>query len=473
MVNFGAGRNFLRCRAFFIVRWQFFCNLQPEIFVDNHSSPMNKIFKAAALIAATTLIAGCALVGRTKTDDNTQQGSVISNGSEQLALMYNPYSTSIHPKVFAKKHNLEDIDLYVIINDGELLYSKANAQKSNTAQVKIFYKIMESYEKTALIDSCTRTVSFNKEATPRTYSIKLKVKPVELKKFVIQTTVTDLLRGKMSIHFTEIDKTDPFSEDNYMATRTDNMQPLAEHYIKKGDAVRIDYLCPSLHPELMSGNKPHELTFPLSPYSSDPAVEDTTLFYNTTAKNSSYILRGDTAKLYASTADTNYNRNYVLPCFDGDFPNIDTPEEMMLPLTYLATPEEFAALRSSTAKKLAVDDFWYSCTRDIRKAKELIKVYYTRAIISNLLFTDYRKGMLTDRGMVYIVLGPPKMLAITSTSEIWTYRDTKSGQKIRFVFRRTRTKLSGEKYVLRRSTEFKTTWDHATQTWRKGNIFTF
>ncbi|MBO7461620.1 MAG: GWxTD domain-containing protein [Bacteroidales bacterium] len=434
---------------------------------------MNKIFKAAALIAATMLIAGCALMGRSNTDEENQPGSIISNGSEQLALMYNPYATSIHPKVFAKKNNLEDIDLYVIINDGELLYSKANAQKSNTAVVKIFYKVMESYEKTALLDSCTRTVTFTKEPTSKTYSIKLKIKPQELKKFIVQTTVTDLLRGKMSIHFTEIDKTDPFSEDNYMATRIQNMQPLAEHYIKKGDAVRIDYLCNSKHPILMSGNKPHEVQIPLSPYSSDPAVEDTTLFYNTSEKNSSYILRGDTAQLYASTADTNYNRNYVLPCFDGDFPNITTPEEMMLPIAYLATPEEYAALRQATAKKLAVDDFWYSCTRDIRKAKELIKVYYTRAIISNVLFTDYRKGMLTDRGMVYIILGPPKMLAITSTSEVWTYRDTKSGQKIRFVFRRTRTKLSGEKYVLRRSTEFKTTWDHAVQTWRKGSIFTF
>lgn len=435
---------------------------------------MNKILKYAAILAAIALWTGCALVGRSKSDsDNDGHGSVISNGSQQLALMYNPYSTTIHPKVFAKKHNLEDIELYVVINDGELLFSKANAQKSNTAMIKIFYKVMESYEKTALIDSCTRTVNFTKETSPKTYAIKLKLKPQELKKFVIQTTVTDLLRGKMSIHFTEIDKTDPFSEDNYMLTQIKNMQPLAEHYIKKGDAVRVDYLCTSKHPTLMSGNKPHELTIPLSPYSSDPAVEDTTLFYNTTEKNASYILRGDTAQLYASTADTNYNRNYVLPCFDGDFPNIDTPEEMMLPLSYLTTPEEFANIRNATAKKLAVDDFWYSCSHDIRKGKELIKVFYTRAIISNILFTDYRKGMLTDRGMVYIVLGPPKMLAITSTSEVWGYYDSKSGQNVKFVFRRTRTKLSGEKYVLRRSTEFKTVWDRAVGSWRKGNIFTF
>ncbi len=434
---------------------------------------MNKIIKAVLILSAITLCAGCALVGRTKSDETEHQGSVISSGSEQLALMYNPYSTTIHPKVFAKKHNLEDIELYVVINDGELLFSKANALKSNSAQVKIFYKIMESYEKTMLIDSCTRTITFTKEASPKTYAIKLKVKPVELKKFVIQTTVTDLLRGKMSIHFTEIDKTNPFSEDNYMVTKLDNLQPLADHYIKTGDAVRVDYLCAQRYPALMSGNKPHETIIPLSPYSSDPAVEDTTLFYNTMEERASYVMRGDTARMFASTADTNFNQNLVLPCFDGDFPNINTPDEMMLPIAYLATPEEYATLRNATAKKLAVDDFWYSCTHDIRKAKELIKVYYTRAIISNLLFTDYRKGMLTDRGMVYIVLGPPKMLAITSTAEIWTYRDNKSGQRVRFIFRRTRTKLSGEKYVLRRSTEFKPTWDRAVQTWRKGNIYTF
>ncbi|MCR5456044.1 MAG: GWxTD domain-containing protein, partial [Bacteroidales bacterium] len=433
----------------------------------------NKIIKHTALLAAIALITGCALIGRTNSDDTQEQGSIISNGSQQLALMYNPYSTSIHPKVFAKKHNLEDIELYVVINDGELLFSKANAQKSNTASVKIFYKIMESYEKTALIDSCTRTVNFTKESSPKTYSIKLKIKPQELKKFVIQTTVTDLLRGKMSIHFTEIDKTDPFSEDNYMITKYPSMQPLAEHYIKKGDAVRVDYLCSTKYPSIISGSKAHELTIPLSPYSSDPAVEDTTIFYNTMEENASYVMHGNTTQLYAATADTNYNRNLVLPCFDGDFPNIDTPDEMMLPIAYLATPEEFAAIRKSTAKKLAVDDFWYSCTHDIRRAKELIKVYYSRAIISNLLFTDYRKGMLTDRGMIYIVLGPPKMLAITSTSEVWTYNDNKSGQKVRFVFRRTRTKLCGEKYILRRSTEFKPIWDRAVGSWRKGNIFTF
>ena len=277
------GRNFYVAALFLLSIGKIFYNFAPKI--SNQSFAMNKILKYAAILAAIALWTGCALVGRSKSDnDNDGHGSVISNGSQQLALMYNPYSTTIHPKVFAKKHNLEDIELYVIINDGELLFSKANAQKSNTAMIKIFYKVMESYEKTALIDSCTRTVNFTKEASPKTYAIKLKLKPQELKKFVIQTTVTDLLRGKMSIHFTEIDKTDPFSEDNYMFTQIKNMQPLAEHYIKKGDAVRVDYLCTSKHPTLMSGSKPHELTIPLSPYSSDPAVEDTTLFYNTTEK---------------------------------------------------------------------------------------------------------------------------------------------------------------------------------------------
>lgn len=472
MVNFGAGRNFCVAALFLLPSGEIFVTCTPKS-KPIETTTMNKTIQKAILLAIIAITAGCALVGRNKQDTPAEHGSIISNGSQQLALMYNPYITSIHPKVFAKKNNLDDIDLYIIINDEELLFTKANAQKTNIAMVKIYYKIMESYEKAALVDSCTRTLNITKQAAPKTYAVKMKIKPQELKKFIIQTTVTDLIRGKMSIHFTEIDRNDPYSEDNYMITKYPEMQPLATHYIKKGENVRVDYLCNTRHTTVMSGSKPHELTIPLSPYSSDPAVEDTTIFYNTAAENASFVIHGGQTQLYAATADTNYNRNLVLPCFDGDFPNINTPEEMALPLAYIATPEEFAAIRNSKAKKLAVDDFWYSCTKDYRKAKELIKVYYNRAITSNKLFTDYRKGMLTDRGMVYIILGAPKTLAITSTSEVWTYYDTKSGQNIKFVFRRTRTKLSGEKYVLRRSTEFKTVWDRATDSWRKGTIFTF
>lgn len=442
---------------------------------------MDKILKTLITIALAAFCMGCGTLGKnvedTAADGNqkpkTKQQSVITAGSEQLALMYNPMATSIHPTVFAKKHNMKDIDLYVVINDSELLYNKANAQHSNSAKVKIFYKIMASYENTTLIDSSATIVNFTKSDNPKSYTIKLKLKNVEEEKFVVQTTITDINRGKMSIHFTEIDKTNPYSADNYMVSIMGETQPYHYNYVKPGAALRVDYLNGQATSTIANGTRMLEPQITLSPYASDPAVEDTSHFYNIDSTAINYILRVSGPGLYATTADTNYATNMVLPCFGTDFPNINTPEELIKPLAYLCTPEEYSQMIKSDKKKLAVDEFWYRNSHDLKKAKEQIKRYYTRATYANLYFSDYREGVLTDRGMLYTVLGPPRILAITSDSEIWTYRDSRNGQNVKFVFRKQKSRLCGCKYVLRRSTEYKPYWDKAVNTWRSGNVFTF
>ncbi|MCQ2253130.1 MAG: GWxTD domain-containing protein [Bacteroidales bacterium] len=443
------------------------------------------MIKIAKTLLTLTLLSSC-LIGCTVLNKETESGSartkgtskqksqsLISAGSEQLALMYNPYSTTIHPKVFVKKKSDNDMDLFVEINDSELLFSKANAKNSNIANVRIYYKIMESYENITLIDSCQKIITFTKSENPRTYNIKLKVKPVELEKFVIMTTVSDLNRGKMSIHFTDVDRTNSLSADNFMITRMDNLQPYTNNYIKKGEAVRIDYLRGSTNPVTYGGD--HDLIdiVPVLPYGSNPAIEDTVIFSNTGYRDKSYILKGEDEKIYITTADTAYKQNLAIPCFGGDFPNINTPDELIKPLAYLMKPEEYEKLKSSKTKKLDVDEFWYSCSQDLRKAKEQIKIYYTRAIFANLYFTDYREGSMTDRGMLYIVFGPPKILAITSKSEIWTYVDKQNGKKISYVFARKENKLCGVEYVLRRYPDFKYHWDRGVNAWRKGKIFSF
>ncbi len=442
---------------------------------------MKKSLKTILTLLIATCCVGCSMLGRnggnlSDIDDSrpkSKNQSVISTGSEQLALIYNPYSTSIHPKVFVKKTNLSNIDLYVMINDAELLYSKANAQQSNMASIRIFYRIMESYENTTLVDSSSQMLTINKGASPRMYSIKLKVKDVELDKFVLQTTVTDLTRGKMSMHFCEVDKTNPYSADNFMVTDIRDMQPYPYSYIEAGAGIRVDYLNGNMDDKTITGTRQLEPQITLSPYASDPAVEDTSHYYNISEIGRSHILNVKGPGLYATTADTNWATNLVMPCFGSDYPNINTPDDMIKPLAFLCTADEYSQLSASKTKKLAVDEFWYQNSRDLKKAKEQIRIYYTRAIYANMYFSDYREGCLTDRGMLYTVLGPPKILAITSDGEVWTYRDSRNGQLVKFTFRKQKSRLCNAKYVLRRSTEYKPYWDKAVSTWRKGNVYTF
>lgn len=424
-----------------------------------------------SIITLTTILCGCRLLNPSLGGQNVE-ASVISTGSEQLAYIYNPAATTIHPRVFVRKTNKEDIDLYVIINDSELLFSKANAQNQSTAKVRIFYKLMESYENVATLDTAVKILSFHKSDTPKTYAVKLKLKTVEPEKFVVQTTVTDLIRGKMSLSFTPVDKSDSLCGDNFAVSKIENSQPLSDNFLKVGEAARIDYQH-SKFSGLYKMYFPPDSLIPLSPYASDPALKDTICFKEADSLGRSLILGAQREGYFYLTADTLSRNGLVIPCFSENYPNITRLDKLAEPLAYLTSKEEFDCIRYSEHKKLAIDDFWLSCTNDTRRAKELLKIFYTRAVFANMYFSDYRDGVLTDRGMIYVVLGPPKILALTSNSEVWTYKDSRSGDKVKFVFMKRSNAMYKQKYVLMRNTEFKPYWDAAVASWRKGSIYTW
>ncbi|MCQ2975420.1 MAG: GWxTD domain-containing protein [Bacteroidales bacterium] len=426
---------------------------------------MNKYIQLLLIISISIFCVSCKILNQEEKEP-VKKISTIATGTSQLAQIYNPKSTTIHPKVFAQKNNSQDIDLYVIISDSELLFSKTT--NGSIARVKIFYKIMESYENSALVDSCLKVINIPKGKTSKTYAIKLKVKEVELEKYVIQTTITDLNRGKMNINFVEIDKNNLVCSDNYKILYYENSQPYKELYadlnteliIQNENADKLYYKYIKI-----------DETIPTTPYYyTNP---DSIINCEITEKSNTFNLTIDKPGIYYITKDTTQNQGYSLPCFGNDHPNVTTPEDMIKPLKYLTQEEEYQNIANSPTKKLAIDDFWLGCTKDVKKAKEMIKIYYTRAVFANLYFTTYKQGMLTDRGMVYIVLGPPQNLALTTKAEIWTYIDRKQNRKYRFEFRKKSTNLYDNDYQLNRSSEFKPYWDKAVAAWRNGTLYTY
>ncbi|MBO4372830.1 MAG: GWxTD domain-containing protein [Bacteroidales bacterium] len=432
---------------------------------------MKKLFIILLTLCISALLTGCRTMGK-KGKDTERHISAIAAGTTQLAQIYNPASTTIHPKVFVKKNDTTNIDLYVIINDSELLFSKAAGNQS-TGKVKVFYKIMETFENSQTIDTSMKIISIAKTPTPKTFAIKMKLKHVDLQKFVVQTTVTDMIRGRMNICFNEVDKLDSTGIDNYSVTYVADGQPFQKTYADVGTVLAIRYNnTPGLH-LIYNAVLPVDNTIPQSPYATQSDFNDSIIHIDAQESPVQFILNIDKPGIYYTSSDSTFKSGFSIPCFGNDHPSVTTPEDMIKPIKYLCTNEEYDAITAKESKKLAVDDFWYSCTKDIKKAKELIRVFYTRAVFANIYFTSHRQGMLTDRGMVYIVMGPPHMMAITSKAEIWTYIDRKEDRRVKFVFRKRQTTLTTPDYRLYRSTEFKPYWDKAVDTWRKGNIYTF
>src|SRR5690606_38240941 len=92
------------------------------------------------------------------------------------------------------------------------------------------------------------------------------------------------------------------------------------------------------------------------------------------------------------------------------FPRVQTLDEMVDALGYIAYEREVGRIREGTtaAERLQrFDAFWGSLVRQRSVATNLIETYYARIEEANLLYSSYKEGWKTDRGMVYVLLGPP------------------------------------------------------------------
>ncbi|RME17582.1 MAG: GWxTD domain-containing protein [Bacteroidetes bacterium] len=92
---------------------------------------------------------------------------------------------------------------------------------------------------------------------------------------------------------------------------------------------------------------------------------------------------------------------------------------------------------------------------------------------ANRLFTSYKYGWQTDRGMIYIVFGPPEDIQKTYLFEKWYY--SLNGQRNALVFTFYRNKnnpFTNSDFILERSDYYKDLWYFAVERIRQGRLST-
>jgi GWxTD domain-containing protein len=153
-----------------------------------------------------------------------------------------------------------------------------------------------------------------------------------------------------------------------------------------------------------------------------------------------------------------------------DFPGQTTADELIENLLYLTTAAERQQLRQAASPKRAVDQFWLSAAGgDQARARDLIRRYYGLVTAANELFTGHKPGWLTDRGLVYVVLGAPASVRRLPTGdERWQYAELdQSGRDLTFTFRPRPSTLAPDNYELVRRPDYEAGWYAAVERWRK------
>ncbi|QXD15527.1 GWxTD domain-containing protein [Rhodocaloribacter litoris] len=156
-----------------------------------------------------------------------------------------------------------------------------------------------------------------------------------------------------------------------------------------------------------------------------------------------------------------------------DFPRITTLEAMVAALTYIAYPDEMEALAGAgdpAERRRRFDAFWGRLMPDRRRAADVLARYYGRVEEANLRYTTFKEGWKTDRGMVFILLGPPAYVDRRFDAEVWYYGYGLPDEHT-YTFERVRVYGSDGRfvnYVLLRDPSYHQAWIDLVRRWRRG-----
>ena len=156
--------------------------------------------------------------------------------------------------------------------------------------------------------------------------------------------------------------------------------------------------------------------------------------------------------------------------FHEDYPKPTRPEHLLKSLRYISKNVEYKQMQGAKDLKRAIDKFWLDRSGSMERAKVLIKEYYTRVWAANIFFTSYKEGWMTDRGLVYIIFGPPDIIYKSSKSENWIYEEKDGDPILSLSFLKKSHFFTDNDFSLARDQKYENSWHLAVHRWRHGNI---
>lgn len=402
-------------------------------------------------------------------------GEVQRNTSVE-ASMYNPseYSLNAEYQLF---HLSDDMtSLYIRLFPGELLFNQANDEGEYRAMVRIDYIIYELNDKGEYIqtyDSSAFIVKLGRADQENSAYFTSKVLKIDSgSRYMIRLIAKDMQRGTTGMRHLFIEKKNILSAQNYSIVSARSGYPRFNNYLKQGEIFRIRYrelgydsIYMDFYRTVHEYPKPPVTLTSMTDFLKEPdqtlvlPYSDTMIY--TLSDVGTYHFRMDNAT----------SEGITLHNFGEDFPQVKSEEDLAGPLFYVATLTEYKKIKNASNLKLAVDDFWLQRNPSTDRARELIRVYYSRVLYANLYFTAEREGWKTDQGMVFILFGPPDRMQDSGREQRWYYISRKQNKVIEFIFDRDPGAFSNNVLVWRKNIESMQYWSTAVSSWRSGKVF--
>lgn len=396
-----------------------------------------------------------------------------SSNSQNVSQIYRSSQEVLHPSYAIFHRTNTTSELHFRISSKELLYSRQGGNDNFTARLSLHYRLLSSYENVGVIDSATILINDTYSPAIRDIMTKLDFSATFTNAYNMEIFLTDLNRNTTTRAYLVVDKVTQATRQNFLVLSKETKTPIFRDYIGKDEKIFIRHRG-NMYSRLTVRYYNRSFPMPEPPFST---ANNEAFEYKADSIFTLEVSDKDTAGItfpkkgfYHIQADPQTQDGLTLYRFDEDYPMVKRPDQMLPPLTYITSKNEIDKLKSYSNPKAAVDSFWVWAGGSHDRARELVRKYYNRVQDANIFFSSYVEGWRSDRGMVYLVYGPPNTVYRSSGSENWVYGEENNFNSLTFSFVKVINPFTDNDYRLERNQVFRTGWYNAVEMWRQGRV---
>jgi GWxTD domain-containing protein len=393
----------------------------------------------------------------------------ISN--QNLSYLYDRDASFLHPEFNVLHKNDSVTELHFRINSNELLYLQNPTSNFYSAFFRIRYELYTQLESKLLIDSSVVVFAdSNLVMEGKMISGVLTMKPSRVEKALLKVDLVDLRRSSRVKRYFEVDRSNPSCRQFFTLRLADSSYPLSRNYVREDESVILSHVSGASKAKVRYYNR--EFPLPKPPFSVEtPKVFDyqaDSIFEMDLNVPRVFKQEG----FYHIQLSDSTKDGFTLYRFSKTFPEVKSVEDLIAPLRFINSNSEYKTLTDADFPKAEVDRFWLKLAGNPDRAKLLIQKFYSRVEDSNEFFTSYTEGWRTDRGLIYLIFGPPNIIYKNSTSEQWIYGEESNPSSLSLAFYKIENPFSDEDFRLDRSPIYKSSWYSAVDMWRQGRVYT-
>jgi len=394
--------------------------------------------------------------------------------SKPTKSLVNPDSDLLEANAIAYHINDSVTTTYLEIKNENLLYKRPDTTKAFYAELRISYKLLTEQNSRKIVDSGTFILedrAAGEYVKMKSIYSQFKLKAYLGNNYYLQIDIFDTNRKIKYSEGINVYKLNRFTDQNFLVTLRDSVS-FKNNFLANDEVivrftnpaitqVTVDCFFKEFGPALppFSTRAPDELKY-----------KPDSVFVMRLSTNQFRLIMPEKGFYHVKT-ETQSFEGLTLYTYDKTFPGVSNSDEMINCTRYIMSREEFENCKDAADKKQCIDHFWLTLGGSNERARELLKKYYGRVKEANKNYSSYTQGWKSDRGMIFIVFGPPTNIYKSKSDEIWVYGNEANPNGLRYVYNKTQNPFTDNDFVLERSQFFKDNWYTAVEYWRQGLIY--